>query len=143
MVFFKFDKMKWPLVKITLTGNIETEEDFNVFLHSWENLYLQEEPFTLLFDATNFGMISIYYSVKMTFFIKKLKKKNPQFLSQSLILLKGKWLRFLVNFMFAIEKPVAPVYVYYLQNEEPVDLIKYYEKISTSPEIFAKFLPSI
>ena len=78
----------------------------------------------------------------MTFFIKKLKKKNPQFLSQSLILLKGKWLRFLVNFMFAIEKPVAPVYVYYLQNEEPVDLIEYYEKISISPEIFAKFLPS-
>ena len=126
MVFFKFDKMKWPLVKITLTGNIDTEEDFNVFLHSWENLYLQEEPFTLLFDATNFGMISIYYSVKMTFFIKKLKKKKPQFLSQSLILLKGKWLRFLVN----------------LQNEEPVDLIEYYEKISTSSELFAKFLPS-
>tara|TARA_X000000950_G_scaffold285442_1_gene391433 strand:- start:9127 stop:9570 length:444 start_codon:yes stop_codon:yes gene_type:complete len=141
MPFFNYDRGKWPLVKVTLNGNIESDEDFNVFLHAWNNLYLHEQNFTLLFDARNFGMISIKYAIKMTFFIKKIKKNKPQFLSKSLILLKGRWLRFLVSFMFSIEKPVAPVYVYYTDNDDTNDVYYYHEKILSSPEDFSRFYP--
>ena len=115
--------------------------DINVFLHAWNNLYLHEQNFTLLFDARNFGMISIKYALKMTFFIKKIKKNRPQFLSKSLILLKGRWLRFLISLMFSIEKPVAPVYVYYTDDDDKNDVYYYHEKILSSPEDFARFYP--
>jgi len=141
MPFYKYDRTKWPLVKVTLNGNIENDEDFNVFLHSWNNLYLHNQNFTLLFDARNFGMISIKYAIKMTYFIKKIKKNTPQLLSKSLILLKGRWLRFLISFMFTIEKPVAPVYVYYTDDDDKNDVYYYHEKILSSPEDFARFYP--
>ena len=79
----------------------------------------------------------------MTFFIKKIKKNDPQFLSKSLILLNGRWLRFLVSFMFSIEKPVAPVYVYYTDNDDRKDVYYYHEKILSSPEIFSSFIKQL
>ena len=112
-MFATYDLEKWPLVYINMVGDIKTYVDYKQFTSTWMGLYNKLEPFTMLFDATNFGDVSMFYAIKMAMFIKKIKRKRPQYLQKSIIMLESTWLKHLVGLMFFIEAPAAPVYVYY------------------------------
>ena len=142
-MFANYDLSKWPLVYIDMVGDIKTYIDYKQFTSTWMGLYDKLEPFTMLFDATNFGDVSVFYAIKMAMFIKKIKRKRPQYLQKSIIMLESKWLKHLVGLMFFIETPAAPVYVYYTDEhgkktlDELVDLLEKGEK-----DIFHQYNPS-
>lgn len=142
-MFANYDLSKWPLVYIDMVGDIKTYVDYKTFTTTWMGLYDKLEPFTMLFDATNFGDVSVFYAVKMAMFIKKIKRKRPQYLQKSIIMLESKWLKHLVGLMFFIEAPAAPVYVYYTDEhgkktlDELVDLLEKGEK-----DVFHQYNPS-
>ena len=112
-MFATYNLEKWPLVYINMVGDIKTYIDYKQFTSTWMGLYNKLEPFTMLFDATKFGDVSMFYALKMAMFIKKIKRKRPQYLQKSIIMLESKWLKHLVGLMFFMESPAAPVYVYY------------------------------
>ncbi len=58
------------------------------------------------------GNIPIKYAIKMAYFIKILKKYEYQYLQKSLILVNSDFIKYLLDLVFAIEKPVAPVYIW-------------------------------
>lgn len=142
-MFAKYNLSKWPLVYIDMVGDIKTYVDYKQFTSAWMKLYDKLEPFTMLFDATNFGDVSVFYAIKMAMFIKKIKRKRPQYLQKSIIMLESKWLKHLVGLMFFIETPAAPVYVYYTDEhgkktlDELVDLLEKGEK-----DMFHQYNPS-
>jgi hypothetical protein len=142
-MFANYDLSKWPLVYIDMVGDIKTYIDYKQFTSTWMGLYDKLEPFTMLFDATNFGDVSVFYAIKMAMFIKKIKRKRPQYLQKSIIMLESKWLKHLVGLMFFIETPAAPVYVYYTDEhgkktlDELVDLLEKGEK-----DMFHQYNPS-
>lgn len=142
-MFATYDLEKWPLVYIDMVGDIKTYVDYKQFTSTWISLYDKLEPFTMLFDATKFGDVSVFYAIKMAMFIKKIKRKRPQYLQKSIIMLESKWLKHLVGLMFFIETPAAPVYVYYTDEhgkktlDELVDLLEKGEK-----DIFHQYNPS-
>lgn len=142
-MFAKYNLSKWPLVYIDMVGDIKTYVDYKQFTSTWMGLYDKLEPFTMLFDATNFGDVSVFYAIKMAMFIKKIKRKRPQYLQKSIIMLESKWLKHLVGLMFFIETPAAPVYVYYTDEhgkktlDELVDLLEKGEK-----DVFHQYNPS-
>lgn len=142
-MFAKYNLSKWPLVYIDMVGDIKTYVDYKQFTSTWMGLYDKLEPFTMLFDATNFGDVSVFYAIKMALFIKKIKRKRPQYLQKSIIMLESKWLKHLVGLMFFIETPAAPVYVYYTDEhgkktlDELVDLLEKGEK-----DVFHQYNPS-
>jgi len=142
-MFAKYNLNKWPLVYIDMVGDIKTYVDYKQFTSTWMGLYDKLEPFTMLFDATNFGDVSVFYAIKMAMFIKKIKRKRPQYLQKSIIMLESKWLKHLVGLMFFIETPAAPVYVYYTDEhgkktlDELVDLLEKGEK-----DVFHQYNPS-
>lgn len=142
-MFANYDLSKWPLVYINMVGDIKTYVDYKQFTSTWMGLYNKLEPFTMLFDATKFGDVSVFYAVKMAMFIKKIKRKRPQYLQKSIIMLESKWLKHLVGLMFFIEAPAAPVYVYYTDEhgkktlDELVDLLEKGEK-----DVFHQYNPS-
>ena len=142
-MFAKYNLSKWPLVYIDMVGDIKTYVDYKQFASTWMGLYDKLEPFTMLFDATNFGDVSVFYAIKMAMFIKKIKRKRPQYLQKSIIMLESKWLKHLVGLMFFIETPAAPVYVYYTDEhgkktlDELVDLLEKGEK-----DVFHQYNPS-
>lgn len=142
-MFATYNLDKWPLVYINMVGDIKTYVDYKEFTNTWLGLYNKLEPFTMLFDATNFGDVSVFYAIKMAMFIKKIKRKRPQYLQKSIIMLESKWLKHLVGLMFFIETPAAPVYVYYKDEhgEKSLDeLINLLEKGEI--DIFHKYSPS-
>lgn len=142
-MFATYDLEKWPLVYIDMVGDIKTYVDYKQFTSTWISLYDKLEPFTMLFDATKFGDVSVFYAIKMAMFIKKIKRKRPQYLQKSIIMLESKWLKHLVGLMFFIETPAAPVYVYYTDEhgkktlDELVDLLEKGEK-----DLFHQYNPS-
>tara|TARA_A100001015_G_scaffold302810_1_gene391507 strand:+ start:834 stop:1253 length:420 start_codon:yes stop_codon:yes gene_type:complete len=106
-----YDTSEFPKVKVKLTGKIESQESFNHFIEEWRNLYKMNKRFTLHFDATDVGMVSMKYAFQMRRFVRELKSDHPKLLEKSFIKTDSKWVRFLLGMIFLFEKPVAPVYV--------------------------------
>jgi hypothetical protein len=71
----------------------------------------------------------------MSKFIKELKKRDKQFLKKSLIIVKNKYIRFLLNIVFSITKPIADVFLFSDTNDhiikEDIQNIKTHTDLDT------------
>ena len=108
----KVDKTNFPIIKISFTKDKQIEEEFDLFLKEWLELYEQQKEFYFIFDTCDLGMMNVKYAYKISKFIKELKKRDKQFLKKSLIILKNQYISFLLNIVFIITKPVANVYLF-------------------------------
>ena len=108
------------IVKIKLNKKIEDNKDFNDFLNNWLELYEREKDFIFIFDTSDVGFIPIKYSIQMSLFIKKLKKREYHYLQKSIIFVKSNIVKRMLDFIFMLQPPVAPVYI--INN---LDYIKY------------------
>ena len=123
-MFAEFDESNFPLIKVTMNGVPESDYEFNLFLEKWSQLYENQKDFQFLFDTTNVGLPHIKYSIQMSQFIKELKKEEYQYLQESIILINNNKVKWLLDFIFTIQPPVAPVYIYNIVNglEYPLNL---------------------
>lgn len=99
------------IVKIKLNKKIEDNKDFNDFLNKWLELYEREKDFIFIFDTSDVGFIPIKYSIQMSLFIKKLKKRDYHYLQKSIIFVKSNIVKRMLDFIFMLQPPVAPVYI--------------------------------
>ena len=104
-----YDTTNFPIVKVDLSGNIYNHYDFNTFTSNWLDLYKLKQNFEFEFDTKNIGYINPIYCLYTAFFIKSIKKQNPQYLKKSKIYVYNNYIFKLAQFIFYIEKPVAPV----------------------------------
>ena len=107
-VTFKYDN--FPNIYVTL-GKLNSTEEFNVLTDEWLRLYQKKEYFTFIFDTTNLEVYNIKYSFKMSAFIYRLKKEPEQYLKKSINLINNSFIQYLLDFIFYIQSPVAPVYI--------------------------------
>ena len=108
-MFAQFDNSKFPLVQVNLAKTIESNEDFQNFLDEWMKYYNEKKDFTFIFDTTDVGFPPIKYCFKMSSFIKKLRREEKQYLQKSIIIVKSKTVMRLLNLIFFLQAPVAPV----------------------------------
>ena len=120
-MFSVFDRSSFPLVKVVISG-VPTDEDFDELLRQWLELYDEMNDFTFLFDIRDLGNVGIRYCVKMTAFIYKLRKKEYQYLQKSVIVLNDNRIQRLVDFIFAIQSPVADVFILTNENDSLEEL---------------------
>ena len=81
-MFAEFNETNFPLVKVIMNDIPESDGDFQSFLNKWLELYENQQDFKFLFDTTNVGLPHLKYSIKMSQFIKKLKKEPYQYLQE-------------------------------------------------------------
>jgi len=110
-MFFSYDEEKFPIVIFKFDGHIQSNSDFDLFLKKWEDLYKYNKKFILVFDTLNMDFPHIKYCFKMTAFIKKLRKKDPQYLQKSYIITENNFVVSLLKLIFFIQPPVANVYL--------------------------------
>ena len=113
-MFAEYDRTHFPLVKVNISG-IPSNNEFDMFLEEWLNLYEEERDFMFLFDIRDLGDVPIKYCVKMSMFIYRLRKRPYQYLQKSMILLNNNNVKRLLDFIFILQPPVAPVYLYYTE----------------------------
>ena len=109
------------IVKIKLNKKIEDNKDFNDFLNKWLELYEREKDFIFIFDTSDVGFIPIKYSIQMSLFIKKLKKRDYHYLQKSIIFVKSNIVKRMLDFIFMLQPPVAPVYI--INNLDHIEYI--------------------
>ena len=126
-MFATYDLTLFPTVIVRFNGNIKTDNDFNSFTQSWLDLYTNKQDYSFIFDTTNMGVPHIKYSFKMTYFIRDLRKREYQYLQKSIIIVKNNFIQYLLDLIFFIQSPVAPVYI--IKNELNVKKILNNEEI--------------
>ena len=94
---YNFDNL--PLVYVTFSENIDSENDFDTFLDAWLQLYIDGNDFSFVFDTRLTRDINIKYCIKMALFIKKLKKVDYHYLQKSLILVNNSSIKNLLDFI--------------------------------------------
>lgn len=115
------------IVTVTLSSPIKNDMDFDIFLFKWLELYNNKRPFIFIFDTTNVGYIPLKYSLRMSIFIKDLKKQECQYLQKSIILVNSNMVKYMLDFIFMIQPPVAPVYI----TNDDKDIINIINNIDT------------
>jgi len=111
-MFAEYNHDHYPVIFVSFSESIESEDEFDQFLNEWLLLYHNQRDFSFIFDTRNMKNISIKYAIKMTLFIKKLRKENYHYLQKSLILVNDKSIKRLLDFVFTLQSPVAPVYIW-------------------------------
>ena len=109
-MFVQFNYDNFPNVYVTF-GKLNSTEEFNILTSEWLRLYEQKIPFTFIFDSSNLEVYNIKYSFKMSAFIHRLKKEPEQYLQKSIILVTNSFIQHLLDLIFFIQSPVAPVYI--------------------------------
>lgn len=115
-MFAKFDRSNFPIVKVVMNGGPENDTDFDNFLNEWTKLYDEQNDFIFVFDTKNVRNPPLKYSIKMSQFIKNLRKKEYQYLQKSIILINSNKVKWMLDFIFLIQPPVAPVYIYNIND---------------------------
>ena len=118
-----YDDSEFPLIRVKLEGKIKNNEDFYNFTTTWDSYNSRRNDYVLVFDAREVGYVSIKYAFKMASFIKELKRKE-QYLKSSIIIVESKYLRFLLNLIFKLQKPVADVYMTRDSTEKHIQQIR-------------------
>ena len=109
------------IVKIKLNKKIEDNKDYNDFLNKWLDLYERQKNFIFIFDTSDVGFIPIKYSIQMSLFIKKLKKRDYHYLQKSIIFVKNNIVKRMLDIIFMLQPPVAPVYI--ISNQDHIQYI--------------------
>lgn len=113
-MFAKYDFTQYhdnSIVRVYFSSNIENDADFQDFLNKWLLLYELKKDFTFIFNCENVGYVPIKYALKMSLFIRSLKKKDIQYLQKSIIYIPNHSAKRLLDIIFTIQPPVAPVYI--------------------------------
>ena len=74
-------------------------------------MYNQKQNFIFIFDTTNVGFVNPIYCFKMAMFIHNLKQRKVQYLQKSNIIVSSDIVEKLLELIFFLQKPVAPVYI--------------------------------
>ena len=107
------------IVNIKLNKKIENNKDFDDFLNKWLDLYERKKDFIFIFDTSDVGFIPIKYSIQMSLFIKKLKKRDYHYLQKSIIFVNSNIVKRMLDFIFMLQPPIAPVYIISNQDHIP------------------------
>lgn len=111
-MFAEFNTDKFPLVFVTFSESLNSEEEFDEFLRGWLLLYHNRKDFIFIFDTRNMKNISPKYCIKIALFIRKLKKQPYHYLQKSLIIINDNRIKRLLDMVFSLQAPVAPVYLW-------------------------------
>lgn len=117
-MFAQYNYDNFPIVFVSFSESINSETEFDHFLNEWLLLYHNRRDFSYIFDTRNMKNISPKYAIKMTLFIKNLRKEPYHYLQKSLILVNDKHIKRLLDFVFTLQSPVAPVYLWHINSND-------------------------
>lgn len=126
-MFAEYNYDNFPIVSVLFSETISNENEFDQFLRQWLELYHNQKDYLFLFDTRKMNNIPLKYSIKMALFIKKLRKQPYHYLQKSLIVVNNNKIKKLLDFVFTMQSPVAPVYIW---NTEEINHLILNEKLT-------------
>jgi hypothetical protein len=114
----EYDYNNSPNIIVKFGNKIDKEEDFLLFLEKWVALYHKKNDFSFVLDTREIEISNISYAFKLKKFIKKMKELPEQYLKWTIIIVSNKFIRQVMNMIFMVQKPIAKVFIYNINNED-------------------------
>ena len=130
---FVFDERDFPIVKVKISGDLDSDNEFQEFLNKWTSYYDNKKDYIFVFDTREVTFPPFKYCIQMAQFIKELRKKEYQYLQESIIIINSNKVKWMLDFIFIIQPPVAPVYIYSSNND--INYSTNLNEIKNKPEI--------
>jgi|TARA_R110001632_G_scaffold68930_8_gene161653 hypothetical protein len=113
MKWATFDTTSYPTVFVDLGPTLD-DEGFQDFIQQWRNLYSERRDFYLIFNTSEVGWVNPKYAWEMASFIEELREQQEkldgkEYLQQSFIFYKSWYVKLLLNVIFYLQTPIAPV----------------------------------
>tara|TARA_B100000424_G_C22905724_1_gene481750 strand:+ start:807 stop:1349 length:543 start_codon:yes stop_codon:yes gene_type:complete len=132
-------EFEYPYVYINFNNsNIVDDNNLELFFNLWLRVYEEKMPYIIVFDGTMIEYAKPKFIFRFAKFMKKLRKQTPQYLQYSIIIINNSLMRGLMNMVFRIQAPVAPVYL--CESADKLEEIhnKIHNKVIQSVEIIDK-----
>ena len=99
-------------IYVTITdAESDIKNDFDNFSATWKKFYVEKKYFTFRIDTTSLTRPNILYCYKMAKLIREFKDCSTQYLKYSIMIIPNPYVRYLLNLIMRIQKPVATIYV--------------------------------
>ena len=99
-------------IYVTITDvESDIKNDFDNFSATWKKFYVEKKYFTFRIDTTSLTRPNILYCYKMAKLIREFKDYSTQYLKYSIMIIPNPYVRYLLNIIMRIQKPVATIYV--------------------------------
>jgi len=131
-MFATFDKLLFPRINVTFNGEIK-HDDYESFENQWMECYdhdISKGKFTFVMNTLNFqGYIhNLRHSYLLSKFIgnikeKRITDKKYDRLERSIIIVNNTIVRYLLQTVFLVQKPLAPIYI--VQSQEKANDLYY------------------
>ena len=125
-MFADFNYDKFPFVFVTFSESLNSEDEFDDFLKTWLILYHNAKDFIFIFDTRLMKNISPKYCIKIALFIKKLRQQPYHYLQKSLIIIDDNRIKKLLDIVFSLQSPVAPVYLWRTDCDNKDEIYSYH-----------------
>ncbi len=99
------------VVVVTFRSTIASQAAFDAFLAEWEKLYSAGRQFEMVFDMRALAWAHPRYCMQMAVFLAHLKADLPPLLLRSVLVVHGSTMRALLDLIFMLQSPIAPVHV--------------------------------
>lgn len=122
-MFYKYNYDNFPLVYVEFNNNIIDNNNLNLFLEEWDNIYKTNKEFTLIFNTININiqLDLMTHSFTIINFIKKIKTYKP-LLQKSIIIVQNDFIKNILYYIFQIQSPVCITYI--TKNNNIDDMLK-------------------
>lgn len=105
-------EFEYPYVYINFNySHIIDDTNLELFFETWLSVYNEKKPYIIVFDGTSVQYAKPKFIFRFAKFMKKLRTQNIQYLQYSIIIINNSLMRGLMNMVFRIQPPVAPVYL--------------------------------
>ena len=94
----------------------------------------------MIFDARELSSFSMVDIFKISQFMRKVRKYNPQYCKNTIMVIKNKYIKTLLDTVFSFQKPFTKYYLHMTELED-LDLYDLYNKRDLYPEKFTITLP--
>lgn len=136
IAIFEFE---YPYVYITFTEHrIEDDANLENFFSLWLSISNEKKPYIIVFDGNKVDYAKPTFIFRFAKFMKSLRKQEPQYLQYSIIIINNSLMRGLMNMVFRLQPPVAPVYMCNSPDELEELHNKIHSKSAKTVEIFKK-----
>ena len=114
--FYNFDKIRWPIVVLTISGKPVNDSDFMNFLESWKLIYIESmtkgERFKLIFDVRLAEMITFEHLKQLGKWLQKMKELTERWMDRTAIIVSNDSIQVLIQFVFTLYKAVRPFKIF-------------------------------
>jgi hypothetical protein len=110
--YAQINQEHFPVVQITFTGSVSTDENFKAYLDGNETCYDKQKPLVIIFDATKASLPSLRHQKMQAEWLREHKALMQTFCLGTAYVIPNTALRLVLKMIFTLQKQPVPFAIF-------------------------------